>query len=373
MPLPGGGPARVRRVKPAPPPALPWGAGPERPGGPGRGLTSAGGASRLPRAHTPPGSRRAQSPSAECAAQSCAMARSGPAPLLALLLAGLALRGAARVAADGGFSLHPPYFNLAEGARITASATCGEEAPVRGTPRPTEDLYCKLVGGPVAGGDPNQTIQVSACLGQRRCGRDGVKWGTPSPGPPPRGGSASVFTTPARLGREHPRPDRSPRDPPLRFHISGEQKGPQLGHSGSPENCASLWGPRAAGAGGGALAPSPWRPRVPGSRGGGAWWPPPAACGEGADRSASPKDRLEPAGVGMGLGWGVRGHTGEVEAAPTGGAALQVGEGGKQREFELGMGIGAPILGGLCSPRVMRAASCGLRAAVPLGRYTFNT
>lgn len=83
----------------------------------------------------------------------------GPAPLL---LAGLALLGAAQARAPGGgFSLHPPYFNLAEGARIAASATCGEEAPARGAPRPTEDLYCKLVGGPVAGGDPNQTIQVS--------------------------------------------------------------------------------------------------------------------------------------------------------------------------------------------------------------------
>ncbi|XP_058990727.1 laminin subunit alpha-5 isoform X1 [Mustela lutreola] len=86
----------------------------------------------------------------------------GPGPLL---LVGLALLGAARARepADGGFSLHPPYFNLAEGARITASATCGEEAPARGAPRPTEDLYCKLVGGPVAGGDPNQTIQGQYC------------------------------------------------------------------------------------------------------------------------------------------------------------------------------------------------------------------
>ncbi|XP_058418334.1 laminin subunit alpha-5 [Diceros bicornis minor] len=87
-----------------------------------------------------------------------------PAPLL---LAGLALLGAARArareTAGDGFSLHPPYFNLAEGARITASATCGEEAPARGAPRPTEDLYCKLVGGPVAGGDPNQTIQGQYC------------------------------------------------------------------------------------------------------------------------------------------------------------------------------------------------------------------
>lgn len=86
-----------------------------------------------------------------------------PPPLL--LLAGLALLGAARARAaqGGGFSLHPPYFNLAEGARIAASATCGEEAPARGAPRPTEDLYCKLVGGPVAGGDPNQTIQGQYC------------------------------------------------------------------------------------------------------------------------------------------------------------------------------------------------------------------
>ncbi|XP_039092940.1 laminin subunit alpha-5 isoform X4 [Hyaena hyaena] len=89
-------------------------------------------------------------------------ARGLPGPLL---LAGVALLGAARAraAAGDGFSLHPPYFNLAEGARISASATCGEEAPARGAPRPTEDLYCKLVGGPVAGGDPNQTIQGQYC------------------------------------------------------------------------------------------------------------------------------------------------------------------------------------------------------------------
>ncbi|XP_039719672.1 laminin subunit alpha-5 [Pteropus medius] len=95
------------------------------------------------------------------------MAKSGsappPPPPLLLLLAGLALLDAARAAAGGDLSLHPPYFNLAEGARIAASATCGEEAPARGTPRPTEDLYCKLVGGPVAGGDPNQTIQGQYC------------------------------------------------------------------------------------------------------------------------------------------------------------------------------------------------------------------
>ena len=35
--------------------------------------------------------------------------------------------------------LTPPYFNLAQGRRIVASATCGE-----GVPEP--ELYCKLVG-----------------------------------------------------------------------------------------------------------------------------------------------------------------------------------------------------------------------------------
>ena len=55
-----------------------------------------------------------------------------------------------------GHSLHPPYFNLAEGTKITASATCGEDD----TGRSLRDLYCKLVGGPVSG-DPSQTIQVS--------------------------------------------------------------------------------------------------------------------------------------------------------------------------------------------------------------------
>lgn len=56
-----------------------------------------------------------------------------------------------------GYSLHPPYFNLAEGTKITATATCGVEE----TGRTVHDLYCKLVGGPVSG-DPSQTIQVSA-------------------------------------------------------------------------------------------------------------------------------------------------------------------------------------------------------------------
>ncbi|XP_035378190.1 laminin subunit alpha-5 isoform X2 [Electrophorus electricus] len=57
-----------------------------------------------------------------------------------------------------GFSLHPPYFNLAEGTRIAATATCGEDEHGR----PIQDLYCKLVGGPVLG-DPSQTIQGQYC------------------------------------------------------------------------------------------------------------------------------------------------------------------------------------------------------------------
>ncbi|XP_034027667.1 laminin subunit alpha-5 [Thalassophryne amazonica] len=57
-----------------------------------------------------------------------------------------------------GYSLHPPYFNLAEGTKISATATCGEDD----TGRTVHDLYCKLVGGPVSG-DPSQTIQGQYC------------------------------------------------------------------------------------------------------------------------------------------------------------------------------------------------------------------
>lgn len=55
-----------------------------------------------------------------------------------------------------GYSLHPPYFNLAEGTKITATATCGLDDAGRSI----QDLYCKLVGGPMSG-EPSQTIQVS--------------------------------------------------------------------------------------------------------------------------------------------------------------------------------------------------------------------
>ncbi|XP_042353016.1 laminin subunit alpha-3-like [Plectropomus leopardus] len=57
-----------------------------------------------------------------------------------------------------GYSLSPPYFNLAEGATISATATCGQDQA--GTPR--YELYCKLVGGP-ATGLPTQNIQGQFC------------------------------------------------------------------------------------------------------------------------------------------------------------------------------------------------------------------
>lgn len=153
-----------------------------------------------------------------------------PAPLL---LAGLALLGATQARAPGGgFSLHPPYFNLAEGARIAASATCGEEAPARGAPRPTEDLYCKLVGGPVAGGDPNQTIQVSEDLSSGGGGGDAGSGRTP--------GSDSEI--PARLAEE---PRYAPRLPPPvptpQFCISGDGRNPNSALRVQPEKCASRW------------------------------------------------------------------------------------------------------------------------------------
>lgn len=60
-----------------------------------------------------------------------------------------------------GFNLNPPYFNLAAGSRISATATCGEDE----AGRPRYDLYCKLVGGPTTG-VPTENIQVrkTACL-----------------------------------------------------------------------------------------------------------------------------------------------------------------------------------------------------------------
>ncbi|XP_029380661.1 laminin subunit alpha-3-like isoform X2 [Echeneis naucrates] len=57
-----------------------------------------------------------------------------------------------------GFSLSPPYFNLAESSSISATATCGQDEA--GTPR--NDLYCKLVGGPNTGLS-TQNIQGQFC------------------------------------------------------------------------------------------------------------------------------------------------------------------------------------------------------------------
>uniref|UniRef100_A0A2K6PNI1 Laminin subunit alpha-3 n=1 Tax=Rhinopithecus roxellana TaxID=61622 RepID=A0A2K6PNI1_RHIRO len=85
-----------------------------------------------------------------------------PTPLLLLLLLVLPAWGATArdPGAAVGLSLHPPYFNLAEAARIWATATCGERGPGERRPRP--ELYCKLVGGPTAPGS-GHTIQGQFC------------------------------------------------------------------------------------------------------------------------------------------------------------------------------------------------------------------
>ncbi|XP_034151886.1 laminin subunit alpha-5 isoform X3 [Esox lucius] len=79
--------------------------------------------------------------------------------LSCLVICGLSAQGQ-ELPSNGvnGYSLHPPYFNLAEGTKITATATCGEGD----NGRSIHDLYCKLVGGPVSG-DPSQTIQGQYC------------------------------------------------------------------------------------------------------------------------------------------------------------------------------------------------------------------
>ncbi|XP_036761629.2 laminin subunit alpha-3 isoform X2 [Manis pentadactyla] len=80
-----------------------------------------------------------------------------PLLLLPLLLGPLVPAGCAAAAR---LSLHPPYFNLAEAARIWATATCGERAA--GSARPRPELYCKLVGGPPAPGS-GHPIQGQFC------------------------------------------------------------------------------------------------------------------------------------------------------------------------------------------------------------------
>ncbi|XP_011911519.1 PREDICTED: laminin subunit alpha-3 isoform X1 [Cercocebus atys] len=85
-----------------------------------------------------------------------------PTPLLLLVLQLLPAWGATArdPRAAAGLSLHPPYFNLAEAARIWATATCGERGPSERRPRP--ELYCKLVGGPTVPGS-GHTIQGQFC------------------------------------------------------------------------------------------------------------------------------------------------------------------------------------------------------------------
>lgn len=65
---------------------------------------------------------------------------------LPAILAGLLLI----VRLSGGEILTPPYFNLAEGKKIIASATCGVD-----TTGP--ELYCKLVG---ANADQDENINL---------------------------------------------------------------------------------------------------------------------------------------------------------------------------------------------------------------------
>lgn len=95
-------------------------------------------------------------------------------PLLLLLPAVCAAAREPLTAARLG--LHPPYFNLAEAARIWATATCGEPGP--GDERPRPELYCKLVGGPTAPGS-GHTIQVRC---RERTGAEGHREPAPSPG-----------------------------------------------------------------------------------------------------------------------------------------------------------------------------------------------
>lgn len=82
-------------------------------------------------------------------------------PLLVLLLLLLRMSPCWSVVAQdppaARLSLHPPYFNLAQAAKIWATATCGERG--LDVSRPRSELFCKLVGGPTAPGS-GHTIQV---------------------------------------------------------------------------------------------------------------------------------------------------------------------------------------------------------------------
>jgi laminin alpha 3/5 len=67
------------------------------------------------------------------------------------LLAAVVVLG---VTAARGVILTPPYFNLAEGRRIYATATCGEEIQ-------EPELYCKLVGA-----NADRDVNVNLIQGQ---------------------------------------------------------------------------------------------------------------------------------------------------------------------------------------------------------------
>lgn len=109
-----------------------------------------------------------------------------PRPLRLLLLLLRVLPAWCATAWDTGAtprrSLDPPYFNLAEAARIWATATCGERGRGDGGGRPTPELYCKLVGGPTAQGS-GHAIQVSFPSESRPGqGGSGCRWWASQPG-----------------------------------------------------------------------------------------------------------------------------------------------------------------------------------------------
>lgn len=52
--------------------------------------------------------------------------------------------------------LSPPYFNLAQGRNITASATCGEDVP-------NAELFCRLTGATGRGAESRELIQGQLC------------------------------------------------------------------------------------------------------------------------------------------------------------------------------------------------------------------
>ena len=83
--------------------------------------------------------------------------------MLSVILIGALLRSV------GGQVLTPPYFNLAEGRRITASSTCGE-----GVDEP--ELYCKLVGANSDKPIEFNVIKGQVCLNFLMCCCD-KKWG----------------------------------------------------------------------------------------------------------------------------------------------------------------------------------------------------